>query len=147
MVGGAASLMAIFYALHDAGSCTATRGENVLDSGAFFYDVYECADGKYVSVAPIEDKFLEEFLHRMEIDPAEMPPKMDRRRWPEAKAKVAALFKRTTRDEWCRLLQGSDACFPPVLSLAAAPNHPPTLPPPTSTPLTRTPHPAPPPPP
>ena len=124
MVDGAASLMAIFYALHAAGSFTATRGENVLDSGAFFYDVYECADGKYVSVAPIEDKFLEEFLHRMEIDPAEMPPKMDRRRWPEAKAKVAALFKRKTRDEWCRLLEGSDACFAPVLSLAEAPSHP-----------------------
>src|SRR5258708_5987660 len=101
----AASLMAIFYALRAAGSFTATRGENVLDSAAFFYDVYECADGKYVSVAPIEDKFLEEFLHRMEIDPAEMPPKMDRRRWPEAKAKVAALFQRQTRDEWWRPAQ------------------------------------------
>src|SRR5260370_12965104 len=128
MVGGAASLMAIFYALHDAGSCTATRGENVLDSGAFFYDVYECADGKYVSVAPIEDKFLEEFLHRMEIDPAEMPPKMDRRRWPEAKAKVAALFKLKTRHARCPLLEGSRACLAPVLSLAGAPSHPPQLP-------------------
>jgi alpha-methylacyl-CoA racemase len=124
MVDGAASLMTIFYALHAAGSFTATRGENALDSGAFFYDVYECADGKYVSVAPIEDKFLEEFLRRMEIDPAEMPPKMDRRRWPEAKAKLAARFKRKTRDEWCRLLEGSDACFAPVLSLAEAPSHP-----------------------
>src|SRR5216684_503769 len=124
MVDGAASLMAIFYALHAAGSFTTTRGENVLDSGAFFYDVYECADGKYVSVAPIEDKFLEEFLRRMEIDPAEMPPKMDRRRWPEAKAKLAARFRRKTRDEWCRLLEGSDACFAPVLSLAEAPSHP-----------------------
>jgi alpha-methylacyl-CoA racemase len=124
MVDGAASLMTMFYALHAAGSFTAARGENALDSGAFFYDVYECADGKYVSVAPIEDKFLEEFLRRMEIDPAEMPPKMDRRRWPEAKAKLAARFKRKTRDEWCRLLEGSDACFAPVLSLAEAPSHP-----------------------
>ena len=124
MVDGAASLMAMFYALHAAGSFTATRGDNVLDSGAFFYDVYECADGKYVSIAPIEDKFLEEFLRRMEIDAAEMPPKMDRRRWPEAKAKLAARFKRKTRDEWCRLLEGSDACFAPVLSLAEAPSHP-----------------------
>src|SRR5258708_18557626 len=116
MVDGAASLMAIFYALHAAGSFTATRGENVLDSGAFFYDVYECADGKYVSVAPIEDKFLEEFLRRMEIDPAEMPPKMDRRRWPEAKAKLAAPFRPKTPHHLCRLLQRSDACFAPVLS-------------------------------
>jgi alpha-methylacyl-CoA racemase len=124
MVDGAASLMTMFYALHAAGSFTATRGANALDSGAFFYDVYECADGKYVSLAPIEDKFLEEFLRRLEIDPAEMPPKMDRRRWPEAKAKLAARFKRKTRDEWCRLLEGSDACFAPVLSLAEAPSHP-----------------------
>jgi alpha-methylacyl-CoA racemase len=124
MVDGAASLMTIFYALHAAGSFTAARGENALDSGAFFYDVYECADGKYVSVAPIEDKFLEEFLRRMEIDPAEMPPKMDRRRWPEAKAKLSAHFRRKTRDEWCRVLEGSDACFAPVLTLEEAPNHP-----------------------
>ena len=124
MVDGAASLMTMFYALHAAGSFTAARGANALDSGAFFYDVYECADGKYVSVAAIEDKFLDEFLRRMEIDPAEMPPKMDRKRWPEAKAKLAARFKRKTRDEWCRLLEGSDACFAPVLSLAEAPSHP-----------------------
>jgi len=124
MVDGAASLMTMFYALHAAGSFTTSRGENALDSGAFFYDVYECADGKYVSLAPIEDKFLEELLRRMEIDPAEMPPKMDRKRWPEAKAKLAAHFKRKTRDEWCRLLEGSDACFAPVLSLAEAPSHP-----------------------
>ncbi len=124
MVDGAASLMAIFYGLHAAGSFTLRRGENVLDSGAFFYDVYECADGKFVSLASIEDKFLEEFLRRMEIDPREMPPKLDRRRWPEAKAKLAARFKTRSRDEWCRLLEGSDACFAPVLSLAEAPAHP-----------------------
>lgn len=124
MVDGAASLMTIFFALHAAGSFTMTRGDNVLDSGAFFYDVYECADGKYVSLASIEDKFLEEFLRRMEIDPKEMPAKMDKKRWPEAKAKLAARFKTKTREEWCRRLEGSDACFAPVLSLDEAPNHP-----------------------
>ena len=124
MIDGAASLMTIFFALHAAGSFTMNRGENVLDSGAFFYDVYECADGKFISLACIEDKFLEEFLRRLEIDPKEMPPKMDRRRWPEAKAKLAARFKTKTRDAWCRLLEGTDACFAPVLSLAEAPSHP-----------------------
>ncbi len=124
MVDGAASLASIFFALHAAGSFTLTRGENVLDSGAFFYDVYESADGKYISLASIEDKFLEEFLRCMEIDAREMPAKMDRRRWPEAKAKLAARFKTRTRDEWCRLLEGSDACFAPVLTLAEAPQHP-----------------------
>jgi alpha-methylacyl-CoA racemase len=124
MVDGAASLMSIFYALHAAGSFTLKRGDNVLDTGAFFYEVYECADGKYVSLASIEDKFLEEFLRRMEIDPKEMPAKMDKARWPEAKAKLAQRFKTKTRDEWCRLLEGSDACFAPVLSLEEAPRHP-----------------------
>ncbi|HYM03025.1 MAG TPA: CaiB/BaiF CoA-transferase family protein [Stellaceae bacterium] len=124
MVDGAASLMTLFYALYAAGNFTLTRGENVLDSGAFFYDVYECADGKFISLASIEDKFLEEFLGRMEIDPRDMPPKMERRRWPEAKAKLAARFKTRTRDEWCRTLEGTDACFAPVLSLAEAPTHP-----------------------
>jgi alpha-methylacyl-CoA racemase len=124
MVDGAASLMSIFYALHAAGSFSLKRGDNVLDTGAFFYEVYECADGKYVSLASIEDKFLEEFLRRMEIDPKEMPAKMDKTRWPEAKAKLAQRFKTKTRDEWCRLLEGSDACFAPVLSLEEAPRHP-----------------------
>jgi alpha-methylacyl-CoA racemase len=124
MIDGAASLMTLFYALHAAGNFTAVRGENVLDSGAFFYDVYECADGRYISLASIEDKFLAEFLRRMEIDAAEMPPKLDRRRWPEAKAKLAARFKTRTREAWCRLLEGSDACFAPVLSLTEAPSHP-----------------------
>jgi alpha-methylacyl-CoA racemase len=124
MVDGAASLMSIFYALHAAGTFSLKRGENVLDSGAFFYDVYECADGKYISLASIEDKFLEEFLRHMEIDPREMPAKMDKARWPEAKAKLARRFKSKTRDAWCRLLEGSDACFAPVLTLEEAPAHP-----------------------
>ena len=124
MVDGAASLMSIFYALHAAGSFSMERGKNVLDSGAFFYDVYECADGKYISLAAIEDKVLAEFLRRMEIDPKEMPAKMDQKRWPEAKAKLAQRFKTKTRDDWCRLLEGSDACFAPVLTLEEAPKHP-----------------------
>jgi alpha-methylacyl-CoA racemase len=124
MVDGAASLAAMFWGLRAAGQMSLTRGENVLDSGAFFYDVYECKDGKYISLAAIEDKFLAEFLRRMEIDPQEMPAKLDRKRWPEAKAKLQARFKTRTREEWCRLLEGSDACFAPVLSLDEAPAHP-----------------------
>ncbi|HXZ00443.1 MAG TPA: CaiB/BaiF CoA-transferase family protein [Stellaceae bacterium] len=123
MVDGAASLATMFFGLHAAGHMSLTRGENVLDSGAFFYDVYECKDGTYVSLACIEDKFLAEFLERMEIDPREMPAKMDRKRWPEAKAKLAARFKTRSREEWCRLLEGSDACFAPVLTMEEAPAH------------------------
>jgi alpha-methylacyl-CoA racemase len=124
MVDGAASLATMFFGMRAAGQMSLTRGENILDSGAFFYEVYECKDGKYVSLACIEDKFLAEFLERMEIDPRQMPAKLDRKRWPEAKALLAERFKTRTRDEWCRLLEGSDACFAPVLTMEEAPAHP-----------------------
>jgi alpha-methylacyl-CoA racemase len=124
MVDGAASLAAMFFGLRAAGHMSLTRGENLLDSGAFFYDVYECEDGKYVALACIEDKFLAEFLERMEIDPRELPAKLDRSRWIEAKALIARRFKTRPREHWCRLLEGTDACFAPVLSMDEAPLHP-----------------------
>jgi alpha-methylacyl-CoA racemase len=124
MIDGAASLMTMFFGMHAAGQFTTRRGENFLDGGAFFYEVYECADGKYVAVAPIEDKFLAELFRLLAIDPASFPPKLDRAAWPGTKARLAAIFKTRSRDEWCRLLEGTDACFAPVLSLDEAPLHP-----------------------
>ncbi|MGH6988607.1 MAG: CaiB/BaiF CoA transferase family protein [Stellaceae bacterium] len=124
MVEGAASLLTPFFGLHAAGEFKLERGRNHLDSGAYFYETYECADGLYVAVAAIEAKFHAELLRRLEIDPATMPAQHDRARWPEAKARLAAIFKTKSRDEWCRLFEGSDACVAPVLSLAEAPNHP-----------------------
>jgi alpha-methylacyl-CoA racemase len=124
MVDGAASLMTMFHGMQAAGQFSTTRGENFLDGGAFFYDVYECADGRHVAVAAIEDKFLAELYRLLELDPPSLPEKLDRKGWPDAKAKLAAVFKLRTRDEWCRILEGSDACFAPVLSLEEAPHHP-----------------------
>jgi alpha-methylacyl-CoA racemase len=124
MIDGAASLMTATYAMHAAGLFTTKRGENILDSGAFFYETYECADGQYVSLAPIEDKFLDEMLRLVGVEPKDLPAKMDRNRWREGKALLAERFKTKTRDEWCRILEGSDACFAPVLSVAEAPAHP-----------------------
>jgi alpha-methylacyl-CoA racemase len=124
MVEGAASLMTPFYGMHASGQFKPARGTNHLDSGAFFYEVYECADGKFVAVAPIEEKFRAELLRLLEIDPAEMPATGDREGWPEGKAKLAAKFKTKPRDEWARLFAESDACVAPVLSLAEAPLHP-----------------------
>jgi len=124
MIDGAASLMTAAYGLYAAGLTNLERGTNFLDSGAFFYDVYECADGKFISVAPIEGKFLGELLTRIGIEASELPAQADRANWPAAKAKLAAKFKTKTRDEWCEILEGSDACFAPVLSLAEAPLHP-----------------------
>ena len=124
MTDGAASLMTMFFGMRAAGQFTTTRGTNILDSGAFFYEVYECADGGHVAIAPIEDKFLAELFRLLELDPAEFPAKLDAGGWPAAKEKLAAVFKTKTREEWCRLLEGTDACFAPVLSLDEAPNHP-----------------------
>src|SRR5215469_6439185 len=124
MVDGASSLMSSIYGGKASGRLGGPRGTNVTDSGAHFYEVYECADGRYVSVAAIEAKFYAELLRRLEIDPATMPAQMDRSRWPEAKQRLAERFRTRTRDEWGALLEGTDACFAPVLSMEEAPHHP-----------------------
>ena len=86
MVDGAASLMTAFHGMIASGLATHERGANHLDTGAHFYNVYECADGRWISIAPIEGKFYAELLRRLDIDPATMPPQMDRAHWPEAQA-------------------------------------------------------------
>jgi len=88
-----------------------------------FDDAYETADGKFISIGAIEPQFYAELLDKTGLGES-LPPQNDRARWPEAKPIVARLFKTKTRDEWCTLLEGSDACFAPVLSLAEAPQHP-----------------------
>ena len=124
MVDGAASLMTAFHGLVAAGIATHERGTNHLDTGAHFYDVYQCADGRWISIAPIESKFYAELLRRLDLDPASLPAQMDREAWPEMQARFAALFRTRTLDEWCALLEGTDACFAPVLTTDEAPRHP-----------------------
>lgn len=124
MVDGVLSLMTPIYAMQAGGRMTGPRGENQLDSGAHFYEVYECADGEFISIAPIEAKFYAEFLRRMEIDPAGMPEQRDRAGWPAWKQVLTERFRTRTRDEWCRILEGTDACFAPVLSMQEAHAHP-----------------------
>ena len=123
MVDGTASLMTAFHGLMAGGLGSHERGTNILDTGAHFYEVYECADGRWISVAAIEGKFYAELLRRLDIDPATMPPQMEQEHWPEAKARLAALFRRRTQSEWCTLLEGTDACFAPVLTTDEAPSH------------------------
>ena len=123
MVDGAASLMAPFFGLHAAGLHNEERGNNLLDSGAYFYDVYECADGKWISVACIEQRFHDEFLRRIGLDPETFPRQSERQRWEEARQRLAAEFRKRPRDAWCDLLVGTDACVAPVLSLDEAPQH------------------------
>jgi alpha-methylacyl-CoA racemase len=125
MAEGAGLLMSAFYGLSSAGDWHAERGKNVLDGGAHFYDVYETADGRYVSVGAIEPQFYRELREKLGVaDDPTFDAQMDRSRWPELKEKIAAIFKSRTRDEWCRLLENSDVCFAPVLSMTEAPAHP-----------------------
>jgi alpha-methylacyl-CoA racemase len=124
MVDAATSLMTSTYGLKAAGMHDGARGTNLLDSGAPFYDVYECADGRYVSVAPIEPKFRVELFERLGLPGDWVRRSDDREFWPTLREALVAVFRRRTRDEWCALLEGGDACFAPVLSMDEAPRHP-----------------------
>ncbi len=123
MVDGAATLMALIYGLHSGGAYRDQRGANFLDGGAHFNDVYETADGKFVSIAPLEKPFYDELVTRLGLDPELCRGHMDPSVWGRLKPVFAAKFKEKTRDEWCALLEGTDVCFAPVLSLEEAPAH------------------------
>ena len=124
MVDGVASLMALFWGMKAMGIWSDRRGENFLDTGAHFYEVYETADGKYVSIGSIEAKFYAELLRLTGLEGQELPRQMDRSKWPEMKERLRAIFKTKTRDEWCTIMEGTDVCFAPVLSMEEAPKHP-----------------------
>ena len=117
MVDGASSLMAAAYGMFAAGLLSSKRGENVLDSGAYFYETYECLDGKFVSVAAIESKFHAEMFKLMELDSSIVADQMNREEWPKLKKIMTERFASKTRDEWVAIMGGSDACFAPVLEL------------------------------
>ena len=123
MVDGAASLMTAFYGLLGAGLATDARGVNLLDSGAHFYEVYETGDGRYIALAPIEPGFYRTLLDRLGVELDALPHSKNHQDWPELKARLAARIRTRTRDEWTALLEGTDACFAPVLSLEEAPHH------------------------
>jgi alpha-methylacyl-CoA racemase len=124
MVDGAALLNTMMYSLRRIGMWIDERGKNLLDTGAHFYDVYETKDGKYVSLGSIEPQFYADLLRLAGLEGEELPAQMDRAKWPEMKRRVAAIIETKTRDEWCAIMEGSDVCFAPVLSMAEAPAHP-----------------------
>jgi crotonobetainyl-CoA:carnitine CoA-transferase CaiB-like acyl-CoA transferase len=124
IVDGAASLASTFFGMHAAGIWRPERGANFSDSGSHFYEVYECADGKWLSVAAIEAKFYAELLRLLEIDPATLGKQMDPAAWPAAKRIVADRIRTRTRDEWAAVFAGSDACVAPVLDFDEATRHP-----------------------
>ena len=125
MVDGSAVLMTMFHAFTAMGIWNPERGTNLLDTGAHFYDTYECADGKYVAIGSIEPQFYAELLRLTELtDDQDFAAQMDRSRWPELKDRLRVVFRSRTRDEWCEIMEGTDVCFAPVLSIAEAPHHP-----------------------
>ena len=123
MVDGAASLMAMFFSMAGRGFKD-QRGANMLDGGAHFYNTYETRDGKYVCVGSIEPQFYAELVEKSGVDPNRFGPQMDQDQWVDFKDELAQVFKAKTRDEWCEIMEGSDVCFAPVLSILEAPNHP-----------------------
>jgi alpha-methylacyl-CoA racemase len=126
MVDGTATLMSMFWAFKTVGLFDENRrGANLLDTGAHFYDVYRCADGTYISVGSIEPQFYAELLRLtgLEADP-EFSQQMDRSAWPRLKLRLAERFATKTREEWCALMEGTDVCFAPVLTMSEAARHP-----------------------
>jgi alpha-methylacyl-CoA racemase len=123
MVDGAASLMSAFYGWAASGLWSNVRGTNLLDGGAPFYATYQAADGKYVAVAALEPQFFKELCERLALDVNFTTRQHDREIWPEMRAAISTAIATKTRDEWSALLEGTDACFAPVLSIEEAPRH------------------------
>ena len=124
MVDGAALLMTMIHGFRAMGIWDDTRGTNLLDGGAPFYDVYECKDGKFISLGAIEPQFFATLIDQLGLEKDDIPHQMDRSQWPAIKEMVAERIRSKTRDEWNEVLSGSDICFAPVLDMDEAADHP-----------------------
>ncbi len=121
---GSALLTALIQGWRSAGLWNAEAGTNNGDGGAHFYDAYACADGRYISIGAMEPPFYALLREKCGLSDAAFEAQWDATRWPDLKARVANVFRTRTRDDWCALLEGTDACFAPVLNLDEAPHHP-----------------------
>jgi len=124
MTDGAASLMTMFYSFKAGGLWQDSRRSNLIDGGAHFYDTYQCADGAWIALGAIEPQFYALLLEKAGLDDPAFRRQMDRSQWPSLRARVADTFARKTRSEWCEIMEGTDICFAPVLTLEEAPEHP-----------------------
>ncbi|MEQ1687547.1 MAG: CaiB/BaiF CoA-transferase family protein [Sphingopyxis sp.] len=125
MTDGSATLSAMIWGFRAAGIWSDTRGANMLDGGAPYYDSYQCSDGRYVTIGAIEPQFYAALRSAIGLDAdADFDQQNDKARWPMLKAKMTALFKTRTRDQWCEIMEMTDICFAPVLSMDEAPRHP-----------------------
>jgi alpha-methylacyl-CoA racemase len=123
MSDGAASLMAMFYGFKAGGMWGEGRRSNLLDGGAHFYDTYQCSDGKWISIGSIEPQFYLLLLEKTGITDPQFQHQMSREDWPQLREKLAAVIATKTRDDWCALMDGTDVCFAPVLTMDEAPRH------------------------
>ncbi len=124
MIDGTAALMAMFYGFKAAGIWKDERGVNLLDTGTHFYNTFETSDGKHICIGSIEPQFYAELLERASLDKDAFGEQMNPERWPQQIEALAQVFKQKTREEWCQIMEGTDVCFAPVLSLGEAPAHP-----------------------
>lgn len=124
MTDGVVTLMSQIYSLLAQGLWKDSRCSNQLDGGAHYYGAYECADGHFISIGSIEPQFYRLLLQKCGIDAPEFKAQLDAHGWPELRARLGELFKTRTRSAWCELMEGTDICFAPVLSLTEAPEHP-----------------------
>ncbi len=124
MCDGAASLMSMFFDMSAIGRWVEGREKNFLDGGAHFYGIYECACGNFISIGSIEPQFYALLRQHAGLSDAAFDAQMDRKAWPELKAKLVEVFKTRTREEWCKIMEGTDICFAPILTMAEAPKHP-----------------------
>jgi alpha-methylacyl-CoA racemase len=113
----------MIWSFRAAGHWSENRGTNLLDTGAHFYDTYETSDGKFISLGAIEPQFYRELCERLSITDPEFDAQLDSRRWGDLKKKMAVIIGSRSRDEWCELLERTNACFAPVLSMSEAPFH------------------------
>ena len=124
MTDGTASLLSGFYGMMSMDMWTAERYSNRLDGGAYYYGSYECKDGKHISIGSLEPQFYALLLEKCEISEDSFKEQLDQASWPIKREKMEAIFKTKTREEWCKIMEGSDVCFAPVLDLSEAPDHP-----------------------
>lgn len=124
MTDGASYLMTLFYSMLAGKRWVDQRGANPLDGGAPFYDTYQCSDGCWISVGSIEPQFYALLVQHSGATELLQYRQMDRLSWPEMKSVLARIFRTRTREEWCAIMENTDVCFAPVLSLHEAPRHP-----------------------
>ncbi|MDY6855586.1 MAG: CaiB/BaiF CoA-transferase family protein [Thermodesulfobacteriota bacterium] len=124
MVDGSAVLMSMFFTFKEMGQFTDKRGTNMLDTGAHFYDTYETKDGKYISIGSIEPQFYALLIEKANLNADLFASQIDPAKWPKLKEELKRVFLTKTQDEWCDIMEGSDVCFAPVLSIFEAPRHP-----------------------